>query len=763
MVGIFAFVSLLTGALNPLDRALLQWRFDLLPRPANHQLVLVEIDAQSLHELNTWPWPRTYHAQLIDRLLDAGVRQIAMDVDFSARSTPDDDRALSQAVLRAGDRLILPTFVQGARLLSTTPAYENKPRPADAKATRLGLANVYTEADGRVWRYPVAEELPSGYRPSLAIQLAGSGVYRVPDFLIDYGIQAETVTRLSYVDVLRGRVDPHLLAGRDVIVGSTAAELGDHLAVPIYRAIPGVLIHALAYESIVQGRMIQRTGLAVTALGIVVIVLLLGPFMGSDENTWPRALAAGLATSVAIAAGVLAVQKWYPLSVDSAAWHGTVFCLFVTDGARRLRVQAILLFRQRMAQTHGRALMRSVVEDSFDGIVIVSETGRIDLANRAALRILGHSSPLIGLDRDAVLPGLKELPLPVSGSAASHPAHEVQVRRDDGSRASLEVMVGVSELRVSKHRYERRKRTRRVYIYTFRDVTARRQMVQAQGQALEAALAASRAKSEFLANMSHELRTPLNAIIGFSEAILEQVFGPIGNSRYHAYVHDIHASGTHLLEVIQQVLDVSRIEAGTLVLKEEVVDLGQVSSECETIIRGWLAKAPRHLHVTIRPELPAIRADRTQIKQIFLNLLSNAVKFTAHHGQIELRVDLDTDGSPIVDVTDNGAGIPEDKIERLGEPFFQANASADGTGLGLYLVRHFIAMHGGTIAFDSKVGRGTRVRITFPTSRIIDIPPRIEPPSSTTDDDRSFDEPSAAYRVAASIPPLHRIALAPPI
>ena len=753
LAGLFVFGLLITGVLAPLDRALLQLRFEFLRRPADPGLVVVGIDARSLHELDTWPWPRAYHAQLIERLLDAGVRQIALDVDFSARSTPADDLALSRAIARAGDRLILPTFVQGAQALSSTPTYENKPYGMTAE-TRLGSANVTAAADGRVWRYIVADQQPSGYRASLAVLLAGSGHYRTPDFLIDYGIRADTIPRVSYVDVLRGRVDPRLLAGRDVIVGATAAELGDHLAVPIYRAIPGVLIHALAYESIVQGRTIQRTSTAVTALGIVFLLLLLPPLMGMDDSTWPRALTVGVVASGAIFAGAVAVQSRFPLSVSSAAWHFTVWAVFLIDVIRRLRVQAIQLFRQRMAQMHGRALMRSVVEDSFDGIMIAGETGRIELANSAAHRILGRPAALVGLDREAVLPGLAAATPAAAGAA---PTQEIQVRRNDGSTVSLEVVASASELRVSKRPYERRKRSRRLTIYTFRDVTERRDMIAAQGRALEAALSASRAKSEFLANMSHELRTPLNAIIGFSEAILEQVFGPLGNDRYDTYVRDIHDSGAHLLTIIQQVLDVSRIEAGTLVLNEESVDLAATAHECENIIRGSFAKSPRELHVTVAPDLPPMRADRTQIKQILLNLTSNAVKFTHQNGVVDVRIYLDPKGRPTVDVIDNGIGIPADKLYRLGEPFYQANASADGTGLGLYLVRHLVAMHDGTLEFDSDRGRGTRVRVTFPAWRVNGEPTHHAPPADRSDAPTP-GPPRALFRVIEGGPARTRYA-----
>jgi len=714
LAGAFVLLLLLAGALEPLERILLEFRFGMDQRPASGSLAVVEIDAQSLHELDSWPWPRRYHAQLIDRLVNAGVKQIALDIDFSARSTPADDEALSRAIARAGDRLILATFVQGAQAFSPAPVYENRPNPTIGRP-RVGMANVRAEADGRVWHYPVADDLPSGYRPSLALLLAGSGRFRAADFLIDFGIAADTIPRFSYVDILRGKFDPALLAGRNILIGSTAAELGDHLAVPIYRAVPGVLIHALAYESIVQGRMVQRTGLGATVFGMLALLLLLIPFMGTDENTWPRATAAGLVAAGGIIVGTVAAQRWAAVSVDSAAWLVTIFAIFLASIVRRLRVQAILLFRQRMAQTHTRALMHSVVEDSFDGIVIASQTGRIELANRAALRILGRTSSPVGTPIETMLPGVTA---PPAGAEPTPAPQQLEITREDGSAVSIEVVVGFSELRLSKRPYERRKRIRRVHIYTFRDVTEHRKMIEAQRQALDAAVSASRAKTDFLANMSHELRTPLNAIIGFSEAILTEIFGPLGSERYRAYIQDIHGSGEHLLAIIQQVLDVSRIEAGTLTLREELVNLADAVSQCEQIIRGWLVKSPRQLTLTVEKDLPLVRADQTQLKQIILNLLSNAVKFTGSHGAIGVHVYADAAGQPTIEVTDNGIGMSQERLSRLGQPFYQADISVNGVGLGIYLVRHFVAMHGGTITFESRPREGTRVRVTLPLSRV---------------------------------------------
>ena len=476
LAGALALLLHAVGVLEPFERSLIEARFELLSRPASEGLVVIEIDAGSLRELDTWPWPRAYHAELLDRLLDVGVRQIVMDVDFSARSTPEDDLRLAQAITRAGERIVLPTFVQRERAFSSTAAYENVPHATIRRGTTpLGLANVRPEADGRIWRYSVAEDLLGGFRPSLAVFLAGTGSYTAAEFLIDFGIEAESIRRVRYVDVLRGRVDPTLLRDRNILVGSTAAELGDYLAVPVYRALPGVLIHAMAYESIVQGRMIQRSGMGATVLGLLLLLLVLAPVMGTDESTWPRTAATGVAVMTVVAALSIGAQAWAALAIDTAAFQLSVILFFAAGVVRRLRQQAILLFRQRMSQVHTRALMRAVVEDSFDGIIITDESGHVELANRAAGQILARpTSDLVGRPIDEGLRGARALPVPRKLSAeAETPKHDIELRRDDGTVVSLEVVVSVSDSRISQRFYERRQRARTLFIYTFRDVSDR--------------------------------------------------------------------------------------------------------------------------------------------------------------------------------------------------------------------------------------------------------------------------------------------------
>ena len=227
--------------------------------------------------------------------------------------------------------------------------------------------------------------------------------------------------------------------------------------------------------------------------------------------------------------------------------------------------------------------------------------------------------------------------------------------------------------------------------------------------------AASRHKSEFLANMSHELRTPLNAIIGFSEVLSEGMFGDV-NEKQTEYLGDILDSGRHLLSLINDILDLSKIEAGRMELELTVFNLPQALEDALILIRERVTRRGIALHKAVDPELGAIRADERKVKQVVLNLLSNALKFTPEGGRIEVKA-TPTDGAVEISVSDTGIGIAPEDQEAVFEEFRQvggADKKAEGTGLGLALCRKFVELHGGRIWVESRVGAGSRLTFTLP-------------------------------------------------
>jgi PAS domain S-box-containing protein len=259
------------------------------------------------------------------------------------------------------------------------------------------------------------------------------------------------------------------------------------------------------------------------------------------------------------------------------------------------------------------------------------------------------------------------------------------------------------------------------YRGTGRDITNQIRAEEALRQAKEEAEAANRTKSQFLANMSHELRTPLNAIIGFSEVIRDQLMGPI-DARYARYGFDIHTAGQHLLRLIGDVLDLSKIEVGRLELREEVVFLGEVVDSSLRLVQERATNGGVMLERALPPELPLVRVDALRLKQIVLNVLSNAVKFTPSGGRVRIAVEGAVDGGLTIAVTDTGIGMRRRDIATALTPFRQLdsglNRRHEGTGLGLPLAKTLTDLHGGRLEIDSEPGVGTMVKIHLPRERV---------------------------------------------
>ena len=229
-------------------------------------------------------------------------------------------------------------------------------------------------------------------------------------------------------------------------------------------------------------------------------------------------------------------------------------------------------------------------------------------------------------------------------------------------------------------------------------------------------------KSSFLASMSHELRTPLNAILGFSEMIKEQMLGPVGVLKYAEYAQDIFSAGTHLLNLINDVLDLSKVEAGRFHILEEAIDVQALLQSCVDMVAE---NAQAHgLTVRVAPDgpRPTLRADARLVRQVVLNLLSNALKFTAAGGEIVIAAQVGLDGLSIT-VSDTGCGIAPEARDKVMEEFQQADITIardhGGTGLGLPLSRRFMALHGGNLTLTSDVGAGTTVLMRFPPERLL--------------------------------------------
>lgn len=234
---------------------------------------------------------------------------------------------------------------------------------------------------------------------------------------------------------------------------------------------------------------------------------------------------------------------------------------------------------------------------------------------------------------------------------------------------------------------------------------------------------ANRTKSMFLATMSHELRTPLNAIIGFSELIGGEMFGPVGNESYREYANDIRESGQHLLDLINDILDLSKLEAGSDELHEENIEVAEIVRSVKWLVTARARDDSVELATELAEDLPALHADTLKLKQILINLLSNAIKFTDTGGKVTLKAWCGAQGGFVFQVIDTGIGIALEDIPKALSPFQQIdnrlNRKYEGTGLGLPLSKSLAEMHGGSLDLQSQLGVGTTVTVRFPAERIV--------------------------------------------
>lgn len=255
------------------------------------------------------------------------------------------------------------------------------------------------------------------------------------------------------------------------------------------------------------------------------------------------------------------------------------------------------------------------------------------------------------------------------------------------------------------------------------EIAERKQVAVSLRAAMQEAKVANKTKTDFMSNMSHELRTPLNAIIGFSETMKDSIYGPLGNEQYEGYAEYIHSSGTHLLQLINDILDVSAVEAGKLELREEEIN---IVDACEAAIRIIAPKA-QDSQITLgginRHDLPILRADPRRLKQVFINLIYNAVKFTPEHGSVSCDAVVDNRGDMVITIRDTGVGMDEEGLKKALAMFGQVDSSLsrthEGTGLGIPLTKGLVELHGGTLKIESEKGHGTLVKVTFPKERVI--------------------------------------------
>ncbi|OIQ88041.1 cell-division control histidine kinase PdhS [mine drainage metagenome] len=418
------------------------------------------------------------------------------------------------------------------------------------------------------------------------------------------------------------------------------------------------------------------------------------------------------------------LRHWTRQEVEGRTIDGQPFHLEMTireaavEGFDRLIVVARDVTKQVEAEEKIHTLS-DALEQSAASVIITNIEGVIVYANPRTLEITGYSrDELVGQNPRLLQSGLT--PAHVYSElwrdlkAGRDWRGEILNRRKSGELYWESLMI--SPLRSSRGEIIQ-------YMAVMEDVTDRKMMEEALMVAKQQAERANRAKSDFLASMSHELRTPLNAIIGYSEFIDTEPFGALGHDKYREYLAHIHESGCHLLDLINDMLDLSKVEAGKLELEEEEVDLAASVQAAMHLVQERAQRSNVRLVVEVADHLPRLKADNLRLKQIMLNLLTNAIKFTPENGRVTLRAGLDEAGGVEISVADTGVGIAPEDIARVLEPFSQVVnpmvRREEGTGLGLPISKRLVELHGGSLTLSSEVGHGTRVTVRLPAERLV--------------------------------------------
>ena len=440
-------------------------------------------------------------------------------------------------------------------------------------------------------------------------------------------------------------------------------------------------------------------------------------FRGRDPGALSRDADGGAIPVIAANGEVLALEgRFQTIEWDNEP--ATLMTFRQTQGPElAARIRALELdLRKREAEARET---HAVLDTATDGVVLLDEEGRILTLNKSGQALFGYDqNEVVGepftilLSRESHAPAMDYLNGLKSNGVKSvlNDGREIAGRVRQGATIPLFMTLGRAGISTPQR-----------FCAVLRDLTQWKKVERELSDAKRDAERASALKSDFLAKVSHEVRTPLNAILGFAEVIMDERFGPVGNERYKDYLKDIHSSGAHVLSLVNDLLDLSKIEAGKLDLNFGSVDANRIVNECVSLIQTQATRERVIIRLSLAPRLPNIVADERSLRQIALNILSNAVKFNEPGGQVIVSTALTDAGHAVIRVRDTGIGMNDKELEMALEPFRQIATSrkTTGTGLGLPLTKALVEANRAAFTIRSRKGEGTLVEVSFPQTRVL--------------------------------------------
>ncbi len=720
-----------TDALWRFDRWIYDAQLKLLATPASKDIVIIEVDQKSLQKLGRWPWPRDIHARLLETLAPTKPKAIGLDFIFSEadRQHPELDARLSRA-LASNEQVVLPVIIEhnGNKIVETLPL------PDYAKHSVLGHANVDLDKDGisrsillqlslgdSQWSamplaiYALSHPEILADLPGLRTEPSQEGVHGDHRVWLPFFAPGSDFVRVSYWDVLSGAVSGQLFTDKYVLVGLTASGIERDLPAPLA----------------VGGRPMSGVDFVAAGLDGLIKQTLWQPLPGHWQFLLSLAIA-GIAIKISTGFSL----RWLALAVSILSMAILLFCLALLHTchywfAPSVALLVLIISYPLRSWRHFEKLIQSLFAERkrayitlnaiVDGVIATDSKGSIEYMNAAALDIIGCKRPktasqniddIFSLEIDGKPHRIAELiqqsvinqgPLKISNARLSISDHyamnaNLTIAPLIGSRGALMGTV------LTINDIGERMLMAKMLLQKAEEQTVMRELINRTEQV-------SLAKSQFLSQMSHELRTPLNAIIGFAQLMqMNDPEHPLADTHLDS-VNEILKAGLHLLGLINELLDLAKIESGKISVNIGSIHLAELIKDCQTLITPLVQNKGLELIVdNPLPEDIELKADPKRAKQILLNFLSNAVKYNRPNGSINLSSRQVDDSRVRISITDTGNGLAEQQQQLLFQSFQRLgadNTDIEGTGIGLAITKQLAELMHGNVGVSSTPGVGS--------------------------------------------------------